>query len=158
MCMYCEKIATTTISDNGTCYHDRPSRMNGNFIRYNCDADEFVLMNSNEKVICCMDYCPWCGRDLHNDSNTIHAEVKEECYSYAFQLTTFDSDIHNVEITDLFYPNYKSIEECEQGLERLIDEGEAVTVHTSSNWYLLSLTDLLNVGRNANHEQYQVHR
>lgn len=125
MCMYCEKIATTTISDNGTCYHDRPPRMNGNFIRYNCDADEFVLMNSNEKVICCMDYCPWCGRDLHNDSNTIHAEVKEECYSYAFQLTTFDSDIHNVEITDLFYPNYKSIEECEQGLERLIDEGEA---------------------------------
>lgn len=61
MCMYCEKIATTTISDNGTCYHDRPSRMNGNFIRYNCDADEFVLMNSNEKVICCMDYCPCAG-------------------------------------------------------------------------------------------------
>lgn len=123
MCKYCENVYFKGQDTSRMPYieyiHHPEKGYFLNFYRNKwqlCDEDSEVIMNLNN--------CPWCGRDLCNDSNTVHTEVEEECHSYAFQLTTFDSDIHNVEITDLFYPNYKSIEECEQALKRLIDEGE----------------------------------
>lgn len=124
MCKYCENVCFKGQDASGMPYIEyihHPE--NGYFLNFYhnewqlCDKDSEVIMNLNN--------CPWCGHDLYNNSDIVCGEVKEECHSYAFQLTTFDSDIHNVEITDLFYPNYKSIEECKRGMERLIGEGEA---------------------------------
>lgn len=118
MCEQCTIIIEST--DAYKQYKQHP--ISGAFINFYNGG--FQLCDIDGMAACNIDCCPWCGRNLYNDSNTVHAEAKEECHSYAFQLTTFDSDIQDVEITDLFYPDYKSIEECEQALKRLIDEGE----------------------------------
>lgn len=123
MCKYCENIFFEGLDECGIPYKEHPHYPDtGSFLNFY--RNEWTLCNEDGECITVIDYCPWCGRDLYNDSNIVCGEVKEKCHSYAFQLTTFDANIHNVEITDLFYCNYKSIEECKEGMEELINECE----------------------------------
>lgn len=124
MCKYCEEILDEGFDEFGLPFKKYTFHpYNNSFLFFY--RNDWVLCDEDGEYLAIIEYCPWCGQDLYNDSDTICGEVKEECHSYAFQLTTFNANIRNVEITDLFYCNYKSIEECKKGMEELINESEA---------------------------------
>lgn len=124
MCKYCENVCFKGLEASGKPYVEYIHHPDtGSFLNFY--RNEWTLCDKGGEHVTAVDYCPWCGRDLYNNSDIVCGEIKEECHSYAFQITTFDADIHNIEITDLFYSNYKSIEECKKGIESVIDDYEA---------------------------------
>lgn len=113
MCKYCENVCFKELEASGKpCVEYIHHPDTGSFLDFY--RNEWTLCDKGGECITAVNHCPWCGRDLYNDSDVACGEAKEECHSYAFQVTTFDADIIMLKLPIYSIPTIKALKNAKR--------------------------------------------
>lgn len=119
MCYHCKKDPTSKTDGNNKEYYDYPTYSNGTFIRaYPAPNREFFLMDSFRDAVCCLNYCPWCGRNLFEDNAKTEVKTIDMKNITAYAIGYSEVPKHGGDdFNDLFDAGFENIKEVKEEME-----------------------------------------